>query len=59
MNDATKNGPGWGNTDYKPIVKAVHEIGYDDYASVEVFDFSFPPRSIAKRSLDFLKAAWA
>lgn len=59
VNDANKNGPGWGNTDYAPIVKAVREIGYDDFASVEVFDFSFPPRAIAKRSLDFLQKAWA
>ena len=59
VNDANKNGPGWGNTDYAPIVKAVREIGYDDFASVEVFDFSFPPRAIAKRSLDFLQEAWS
>lgn len=59
VNDANRNGPGWGNTDYAPIVKAVRDIGYDDYASVEVFDFRYKPEEIATRSLAFLKDAWA
>ncbi len=59
VNDANRNGPGWGSTEYAPIVEAVRDIGYDDFASVEVFDFSFLPRSIAKSSLDFLKKSWS
>jgi len=55
VNDANRNGPGWGDTDYGPIVQAVREIGYDDYASVEVFDFQYDPKHIAQRSLDFLR----
>lgn len=58
VNDANRNGPGWGDTDYAPIVRAVREIGYDDYASVEVFNFTFPPQEIASKSLAFLKRAW-
>ena len=59
VNDANRNGPGWGDTDYGPIVQAVREIGYDDYASVEVFDFQYDPKRIAQSSLDFLQRAFA
>ncbi len=55
VNDENRNGPGWGNTDYAPIVRGVKAIGYDDYASVEVFDFSHGARKIAETSLAFLK----
>jgi sugar phosphate isomerase/epimerase len=58
-NDANRNGPGWGDTDYEPVVRALREIGYDDYASVEVFDFSFGAEKIARSSLDFLKTVFA
>ena len=47
--------PGLGDTDYEPIVRGVKAIGYDDYASVEVFNFTFPPEEIAKKSIDFLR----
>jgi len=55
VNDANRNGPGWGDTDYAPIVRGVKAIGYDDYASVEVFDFSFGADKIARSSIEFLK----
>lgn len=54
VNDANRNGPGWGDTDYAPIVDALQAIGYDDYASVEVFDFSHGAERIAETSLAFL-----
>jgi sugar phosphate isomerase/epimerase len=55
VNDANRNGPGWGDTDYGPVVQALADIGYDDYASVEVFDFSFGAERIARSSLEFLR----
>ena len=55
VNDQNRNGPGWGDTDYAPIVRGLADIGYDDVASVEVFDFSFSPHDIAARSIDFLQ----
>ena len=55
VNDANRNGPGWGDTDYGPIVQALADIGYDDVASVEVFDFSFGAERIARSSLEFLQ----
>jgi sugar phosphate isomerase/epimerase len=59
VNDANRNGPGWGATDYAPVVQALAEIGYDDYASVEVFDFSFGAERIARSSLEFLKRVFS
>lgn len=55
-NDAnTQGGPGWGVTPYGSIVKGLSEIGYDDYASVEVFDFHLGAECIARMSLEFLR----
>lgn len=59
VNDANRKGPGWGDTDYRPIVRALAEIGYGDYASVEVFDFSPGAERIARTSLAFLKRVFA
>ena len=58
VNDANRNGPGWGDTDYAPIKRGLAAIGYDDYASVEVFDFSFGAETIARKSIEFLKKIW-
>lgn len=55
VNDANLGGPGSGDTDYGPIVEALAAVGYDDYASVEVFDFSPGPERIARTSLEFLR----
>lgn len=54
-NDANKRGPGFGETDFGPIAKALREIGYDGYVSVEVFDFSPDPKTIATRSMEYLR----
>ena len=59
VNDENLNGPGWGDTDYTPIVQGVRDIGYDDYASVEVFDFSHGAEKIARTSIDFLRRVFA
>ena len=53
-NDANKLGPGFGDTDFRPIAKALRDTGYDGYVSVEVFDFSPGPVNIAKKSLKYL-----
>ena len=55
VNDANRGGPGSGSTDYGPIVRGLAAIGYDDWASVEVFDFAPGPEAIARSSLEFLR----
>jgi sugar phosphate isomerase/epimerase len=58
-NDPCQRGPGWGDVDFKPILQALLDIGYEGYASVEVFDFSLDPVEHACESLRYLKETLA
>ena len=58
-NDVNLKGPGFGEVDFKPIVAALKEVGYDGYVSVEVFKFEEGPEAIATRSLEYLKKVFA
>ncbi|MFP4056120.1 MAG: sugar phosphate isomerase/epimerase family protein [Candidatus Brocadiia bacterium] len=54
-NDVNLRGPGFGEVDFHPIAAALRDIGYESWVSVEVFDFSPDPQTIATRSLDYLR----
>lgn len=54
-NDRNLKGPGFGDVDFRPIAAALRKVGYSGYVSVEVFDFSDGPETIATRSLSYLK----
>lgn len=54
-NDENLKGPGFGNTDFKPIGQALRDIAYDGWVSVEVFKFEEGPEAIATRSLAHLR----
>ena len=58
-NDADMRGPGFGNTDFVPIAAALKEIDYQGWVSVEVFDFSPDPVTIAVKSMDYLKSVFS
>lgn len=55
-NDANRRGPGFGETDFVPIFAALQSAGYDRWVSVEVFDYTPDPETIATRSLDYMRA---
>ena len=54
-NDASRRGPGFGDTDFKPILAALEEVGYDGFVSIEVFDYAPDPETIARESLQYLR----
>jgi sugar phosphate isomerase/epimerase len=57
-NDANRRGPGFGDVDFAPIARALTDVGYRGYVSVEVFDYSPDPQTIARESLAYLRRAF-
>ena len=58
-NDKNMKGPGFGEVDFKPIAAALKEVGYNNFVSVEVFNFDEGPETIAANSLRYLQTVFA
>ena len=55
-NDPNRQGPGFGDLDFHPILSALHEIQYSGWISVEVFDYSPGVEALASKSIEYLKS---
>lgn len=54
-NDPNRQGPGFGQLDFVPIFRALREIDYRGWVSVEVFDYTPGIERLAHESLDYMR----
>lgn len=54
-NDPNMRGPGMGDLDFVPIFRALQEVGYGGWVSVEVFDYSPGVEALASQSIAYMR----
>jgi sugar phosphate isomerase/epimerase len=58
-NDANRQGPGFGDLDFVPILAALGQVDYRGWVSVEVFDYTPGVERLARESIDYLHSCLA
>jgi len=54
-NDPNRQGPGFGDLDFRPVFEALGQIDYRGWVSVEVFDYTPGIENLARRSIDYMQ----
>ena len=54
-NDENLQGPGFGGVDFLPIFRALDEISYAGWISVEVFDYAPGAERLARESIEYMQ----
>ncbi len=58
-NDPNGRGPGFGQLDFRPILKTLREVDYRGWVSVEVFDLTPGVERLARQSIAYLRQCLA
>ncbi len=56
LNDSNLRAPGYGETDFAPILQVLHEVGYRGWASLEPFDYYPDPETLTREALRYLRS---
>jgi sugar phosphate isomerase/epimerase len=54
-NDANRQGPGFGSLEFSPIFRALRDVGYSGWVSVEVFDYTPGIERLARESIAYMR----